>query len=178
MKKKNKLEALFPNGKVPDASEFNRSLDNMSKNGRNKIQEKIYKIAFIVWPTLPKKHQKFIEEVIIHDRQSYVDFIIEKTVMACLRYPLRFPVLFIRMLHLTEVVERTAQTSINHLSMSVLICFQICGKIGTLAGNISKGGFTCEEVLVLAGKVRVGDYCGVRENWKIIGNLICTKKIK
>ena len=98
--------------------------------------------------------------------------------MACLRYPLRFPVLFIRMLHLTEVVERTAQTSINHLSMSVLICFQICGKIGTLAGNISKGGFTCEEVLVLAGKVRVGDYCGVRENWKIIGNLICTKKIK
>ena len=158
MKKQNKLEALFPNGKVPEVNEFNRSLDKMSKEGRNRLREKIYKIAFTVWSTLPKKHQKFIEEVIVHDRQSYVDFIIEKTVMTCLRCPLRFPVLFIRMLHLTEVVERTAQTSINHLSMSVLICFLICGKIGTLAEHISKGGFTCEEVLVLAGKVWVGEF--------------------
>lgn len=158
MKKQNKLEALFPNGKVPDVNEFNRNLDKMSKEGRNHLLEKIYKIAFTVWSTLPKKHQKFIEEVIVHDRQSYVDFMQQRTVMACLRCPLRFPVLFIRMLHLTEVVERTAQTSINHIAMSVLICFQICGKIGTLAGNISKGGITSGEVLVLAGKVRVGDY--------------------
>ena len=116
MKKRNELEALFPNGKVPDVNEFNRSLDKMSKEGRNHLLEKIYKIAFTVWSTLPKKHQKFIEEVIIHDRQSYVDFIIDKTVMTCLRCPLRFPVLFIRMLHLTEVVERTAQTlSLIHI---------------------------------------------------------------
>ena len=75
MKKRNKLEALFPNGKVPDANEFNRSLDEMSKEGRNHLREKIYKLAFTVWSTLPKKHQKFIEEIIVHDRQSYVDFI-------------------------------------------------------------------------------------------------------
>uniref|UniRef100_UPI003AB1F675 hypothetical protein n=1 Tax=Parabacteroides goldsteinii TaxID=328812 RepID=UPI003AB1F675 len=114
-----------------------------------------------VWSTLPKKHQKFIEEVIVHDRQSYVDFIQQRTVMACLRCPLRFPVLFIRMLHLTEVVERTAQTSINHIAMSVLICFQICGKIGTVSGHISKGGITSEDVLVLAGKMTIVEFCGV-----------------
>lgn len=158
MKKRNNLEALFPNGKVPDANVFNRSLDKMSKEGRNHLLEKIYKLAFTVWSTLPKKHQKFIEEVIVHDRQSYVDFMQQRTVMSCLRCPLRFPVLFIRMLHLTEVVERTAQTSINHIAMSVLICFQICGKIGTVAGHINKGGITSGEVLVLAGKMRVGDY--------------------
>ena len=158
MKRQNKLEALFPNGKVPDAKDFNRSFDKMSKEGRNRLREKIYKLAFTVWSTLPKKHQKFIEEIIVHDRQSYVDFIQQRTVMACLRCPLRFPVLFIRMLHLTEVVERTAQTSINHIAMSVLICFQVCGKIGTLAGHISKGGITSEEVLVLAGKMRVVEY--------------------
>lgn len=158
MKKQNKLEALFPNGKVPEVNEFNRSLDKMSKEGRNHLREKIYKLAFTVWSTLPKKHQKFIEEIIVHDRQSYVDFMQQRTVMACLRCPLRFPVLFIRMLHLTEVVERTAQTSINHIAMSVLICFQVCGKIGTLAGHISKGGITSEEVLVLAGKMRVVEY--------------------
>ena len=158
MKKQNKLEALFPNGKLPDVNEFNRSLDEMSKEGRNHLREKIYKLAFTVWSTLPKKHQKFIEEIIVHDRQSYVDFMQQRTVMACLRCPLRFPVLFIRMLHLTEVVERTAQTSINHIAMSVLICFQVCGKIGTLAGHISKGGITSEEVLVLAGKMRVVEY--------------------
>ena len=161
MKKQNKLEALFPNGKVPEAKDFNRSLDEMSKEGRNHLREKIYKIAFTVWSTLPKKHQKFIEEVIVHDRQSYVDFMQQRTVMACLRCPLRFPVLFLRMLHLTEVVERTAQTSINHIAMSVLICFQICGKIGTLAGHISKGGITSEDVLVLAGKMTIVEFCGV-----------------
>lgn len=54
MKKQNKLEALFPNGKVPDVNEFNRNLDKMSKEGRNHLREKIYKIAFTVWSTLPK----------------------------------------------------------------------------------------------------------------------------
>lgn len=48
MKKQNKLEALFPNGKVPEAKDFNRSLDEMSKEGRNHLREKIYKIAFTV----------------------------------------------------------------------------------------------------------------------------------
>ena len=42
MKKQNKLEALFPNGKVPEVNEFNRSLDKMSKEGRNHLREKIY----------------------------------------------------------------------------------------------------------------------------------------
>ncbi|WP_455640169.1 hypothetical protein [Parabacteroides sp.] len=160
MKKRNKLEALFPNGKIPDANEFNRSLDKMSTTGKHHLQEKIYKLAFTVWSTLPKKQQKFIENVIIHDRQSYVDFMQQKTVTACLRYPLRYPVLFIRMLHLSEIVERSAQGSLNHLTMSVLISFQICGKIGTLAGHISKGGITSEEVLILAGKVTILEYCG------------------
>ena len=123
----------------------------MSKEGRNHLREKIYKIAFTVWSTLPK-NIKFIEEVIVHDRQSYVDFIQQRTVMACLRCPLRFPVLFIRMLHLTEVVERTAQTSINHIAMSVLICFQICGKIGTLAGHIGKGEIAYEEGAGVGGE--------------------------
>ena len=34
MKKRNKFEALFPNGKLPDVDEFNRSLDAMSEDGR------------------------------------------------------------------------------------------------------------------------------------------------
>ena len=80
--------------------------------------------------------------------------------MACLRCPLRCPVLFIRMLHLTEVVGRTAQTSINHIAMSVLICFRVCGKIGTLAGHIGKNEIAYEEVLVLAGKMTVVEFCG------------------
>ena len=160
MKKQNKLEALFPYGKVPEAKVFNRSLDKMSKEGRNHFHENIYKIAFTVWSTLPKKHQKFIREVIIHDRQSYVDFIQQRTVMSCLRCPLRFPVLFIQMLHLTEIVQRTAQTSVNHIAMSVLICFQICGKIGMLAGHLGKGEIAYEEALVLVGKMTIVEFCG------------------
>ena len=160
MEEEYKEEALFPNGKVLEAKAFNRSLDKMSKEGRNHFHEKIYKIAFTVWSTLPKKHQKFIREVIIHDRQSYVDFIQQRTVMSCLRCPLRYPVLFIRMLHLTEIVERTAQTSINHIAMSVLICFQICGKIGTLAGHLGKDEIAYEEALVLVGKMTIVEFCG------------------
>ena len=92
MEEEYKEEALFPNGKVLEAKAFNRSLDKMSKEGRNHFHEKIYKIAFTVWSTLPKKHQKFIREVIIHDRQSYVDFIQQRTVMSCLRCPLRYQI--------------------------------------------------------------------------------------
>lgn len=81
--------------------------------------------------------------------------------MSCLRCPLRYPVLFIRMLHLTEVVERPAQTSINHIAMSVLICFQVCGKVGTLAGHIGKDEIAYEEALVLIGKMTLVEFSGV-----------------
>ena len=80
--------------------------------------------------------------------------------MSCLRCPLRYPVLFIRMLHLTEIVERTAQTSVNHIAMSVLISFQICGKVGTLAGHLGKDEIAYEEALVLVGKMTIVEFCG------------------
>lgn len=164
MKKKNKLESLFPNGKVPDSKSFNHDLDHMSKEGRGHYLDKIYQLGFTIWLTLPRKQQKFIEDIIVHDRQSYVDFMVERTVMSTLRCPLRMPVLFIRMLHLTEVVERTAsQASLKHLSMSVLISFQLSGKLETLAGQLSKGGITAEEALVLTGKMTVVEFNGELE---------------
>lgn len=78
MKKRNKFEALFPNGKLPDVDEFNRSLDAMSEGGRKRLREKIYKISFITWSVLPDYQRNFIEEVIIHDRQAYADFMQQK----------------------------------------------------------------------------------------------------
>lgn len=59
MKKKNKFELLFPQGKVPDVNEFNCSLDAMSEEGRKKFREKIYKVSFIVWTALPPSQQNY-----------------------------------------------------------------------------------------------------------------------
>ncbi len=161
MKKRNKFEALFPNGKLPDVDEFNRSLDAMSEDGRKRLREKIYKISFITWSVLPDYQQDFIEEVIIHDRQAYADFMQQKTVMGHIRYTLRYPTLFIRMLHLIEAVERTAKTSLSRLAMSVVICFNFSEKIKTLSEKISKEKTTPEDVLILSGKTKIkDDYSG------------------
>ncbi|WP_293714664.1 hypothetical protein [uncultured Parabacteroides sp.] len=160
MKQQKKLEALFPKGILPDVDEFNRSLDAMSAKGRKLFREKIYRLAFLIWHALPQKHRIFIIGVIIHDRQAYADFVIQETVIGYIRYPLRHPALFIRMLHLTEAVERTASVSLNGLAMSVIISFETPWGISTMRDKISKGGITSEEVLILAGKVTVLDYYG------------------
>lgn len=91
MRKKNKLELLFPNGKIPEVHAFNRSLDAMSKEVRRKYREKIYRVSFIVWTALTPSQKDFIVAVIIHDRQAYVDFIHQKTVMKRIRYTFRHP---------------------------------------------------------------------------------------
>lgn len=157
MKKKNKFEVLFPKGKVPEVDEFNRSLDAMSEEGRVRLREKIYKLSFILWPVLPAYQQKFIKGVIIHNRQAYADFMQQKTVMGHIRYTLRYPSLFLRMLHLIEAVERTAKTSLSRLAMSVVICFNYSEKVKTLSENISKEKPTAEEVLILSGKTEIKD---------------------
>lgn len=157
MKRKNKLEALFPNGKVPDVNEFNRSLDAMSKEGRKRLREKIFLLSFIYWAVLPAYQQAFIEAVIRHDRQAYADFLHQKTVMGHIRYPLHHPDLFIRMLHLIEAVGRTGTTSLSHLAMCVVICFNYTEKVKTLSEKISKEALTSEEVLILSGKTKIKD---------------------
>lgn len=157
MKQQKKLEALFPQGKIPDVDEFNRSLDAMSAAGKKLFREKIYRLAFLIWHALPQKHRTFIVGVIIHDRQAYADFLIQGTVIGSIRYPLRYPTLFIRMLHLAEAVERAASVSLNGLAMSVAICFETPWLISTMGDKISRGGITDEEVLILAGKTTVND---------------------
>lgn len=157
MKQQKKLEALFPKGILPDVDEFNRNLDTMSAKGRKLFREKIYRLAFLIWHALPQKHRIFIVGVIIHDRQAYADFVIQETVIGYIRYPLRHPTLFIRMLHLTEAVERSASVSLNGLAMSVVICFETPWVISTLGDKISRGGITYEEVLILSGKTNVKD---------------------
>lgn len=69
----------------------------------------------------------------------------KKTVMGHIRYTLRYPTLFIRMLHLIEAVERTAKTSLSRLAMSVVICFDFSEKIKTLSEKISKEKTTPED---------------------------------
>lgn len=157
MKLQKKLEDLFPKGKVPDVDVFNRELDAMSEEGRMRFREKIYRLGFIIWHALPKKHKEFIVGVIIHDRQAYADFVIEETVIGEMRYPLRYPVLFIRMLHLTEAVECLTGASLNSLAMSVVIAFRTPWLISTMGDKISRGGITSEEALILAGKTKVND---------------------
>lgn len=157
MKQQKKLEDLFPKGKVPDVDEFNRELDAMSEEGRIRFRKKIYRLAFIVWHALPQKYKEFIVGVIVHDRQAYADFVIEETVIGEMRYPLRYPVLFIRMLHLTEAVDCLAGVSLNGLAMSVEISFRTPWLISTMGDKISRGGSTSEEVLILAGKIKVND---------------------
>lgn len=142
---------------MPDVDEFNHTLDAMSAQGRKLFREKIYRLAFQIWHVLPQKHCVFIVGVIIHDRQAYVDFVIQQTVIGSIRYPLRYPRLFLRMLHLTEATERPASVSLNGLSMSVVISFETPWLISTMGDKISKGGVTYEEVLILAGKTKVND---------------------
>lgn len=59
---------------------------------------------------------------------------------------------------LIEVVEWAEYTFINHIAVSILMCFQVCGKIGTFVG-ICKSEIVYGEVLKKKTKVVV-EFCG------------------
>lgn len=129
----------------------------MSVKGQNAFRGRIYLLAFSSWTELSGKEQTFIVAVIENDRQAYVDFVVQKTVMGRLRYTLHYPRLLIAMFHLIEAIDRVAGTSLNHLAMSVLISFNFRQKVSSIGDYISKGYPMAEEVLILSGKTKIKD---------------------
>lgn len=142
-------------GRIPSVREFNREIDALPFNERRERLYPIFSIAFSNWYVLNKKCRMFIKKVIEHDRQIWLDFLLERTVIGELRYHPRFPDALLRALKIVEYENRKGKISVNHLSMSMLMVFDYSYRLSTMGDYLRRIKVDVEDGLIFLGIVKI-----------------------
>lgn len=148
------LSNLF-RGKIPSVSEFNREIDALPSSMRRERLYPIYCIAFSSWSSLNNRCRMFIKRVIEHDRQIWLDFLLERTVIGELRYHTQFPDALLRAVKIVEYENRKGKISVNHLSMSMLMVFDYSYKLSTMGDYLRRIKVDVEDGLIFLGIVKI-----------------------
>jgi hypothetical protein len=121
----------------------------MSKAERTFRYHHAYRVAMQDYGTYPKRYRIFFADLIKHDRQQFLDYIRNETVLSVLPVPVDDPKLFKKIGNL--IAQHTTSRSISylHFSFCLLLVFGLSLKVRVLSDQIKDSGFYPEEILEL-----------------------------
>lgn len=151
-----KLASLFGKDQVK-VNVFFDHLNELPESERKAMLLTAYQLALGDWKKLPRRYQLFMIKLIQKDRQAWVDFLVEQTVIGQVRYTPHRPRLFIVAMKIIELSERTQRVSCKHLTMSILTSFHFPFTINTLSKYIQNAIPLVGDVLKLIGKYPFDD---------------------
>lgn len=148
------LSRLF-SGKIPSVRDFNREIDALPLDEKRERLYPIFRIAFTSWSVLNGKCRMFIKRVIEHDRQIWLDYVLERTVIGALRYHVQFPDALLKAVKIVEYENRRGKISLNHLSMGILMVFDYNYRLSTMGDYLRRVKVDVEDGLRFLGVVRI-----------------------
>lgn len=147
-------EGLLCTGPTVDL--FEEKLSEMDEKNRARYLYELCQLAFGYYEKLPLAYRKFIDAYLRHNRACYVTYLITHTALAKLRYPLSYPDLFIKALHLLEATGRQGSAPGWQLSACLTLIFIIPYTLSTLDEDLRQERHSDEDLLMLLGKIEVG----------------------
>lgn len=170
MQQKNKLTELFAD-QIPSVKRFNELLAPLLEEERASYLRFSYEQALFNWDEQNLRHQTFLKRLVVHDRQSFLDYLMKHTIMGSLRYELQDPGMLQKLLNVLEGDLTDAKSSWASLIFSYQLAFDNPLKLATLAQYIKKSYPDAGEILDLFSKVKIhnidGDL-GEKEKGKLI----------
>lgn len=136
-------------GNHPTVSNFNRLLAHYPPEEKINLYHDACYLTLHEWNSHPVKYKRFFVNLVKHDRQAYLDYIHQHTILGELRYPLDDPGMFKKMCHLVERKSTNHKVSYNHFAFSLLMVFDFNLKVRVLSNQISQSSFYPEELLEL-----------------------------
>lgn len=144
-------------GPEPTVCNFHEVLNRMTPEARSLCRKKMYGLALSGWSTLSLAYRRFLLRLIKSERQQFIDYIRQDTVLGELLYNLKDPDLFKKLLHLLECPTQKYKPSYTELSFSLLLGFSIPLKVKTLSDQIRYMYPDTDELLELYGNAKINN---------------------
>ncbi|WP_195372180.1 MULTISPECIES: hypothetical protein [Parabacteroides] len=150
------MQLLF--GNAPPPASFDTKLKTLEEPLRQQYRLNLCRLAFGYYDQLPGPFRKFTAAYLKHDRELYIDYLLNYTPLAKLRYTLHNPELFLPLLYVLENADHRGRVMYHQLASSLLLAFSIPYKLETLDNYLCHSqpdADTLNEFLALMGKVKV-----------------------
>ena len=132
---KNQLIALFKGAK-PSVCKFNLYLKEMPLAERGIFRNRTFGVAFSDWSGLTAAYRLFLIRLIKSERQLFVDYVRQETVIGELLLEPDDPELLLKVLNLWMAPCKNPKTSYTKLSFSLLLICNINLRVRYLADKI------------------------------------------
>ena len=86
--------------KEPAITSFRNALKTLPEEEIEAMKRDIFTLAFLYWLELAKYQRKFIRSLFFHERQMVLTYLLEKTVLGVIRYPVRDVDSFLKYVHI------------------------------------------------------------------------------
>lgn len=151
------MQLLFGNASSP--ASFDAKLKTLEEPVRRQYLLNLCRLGFGYYDQLPGPFRKFTDAYLKHDRELYIDFLLNHTPLGNLRYTLHNPELLLPLLYVLENADRRGRVMYHQLASSLLLSFSFPYKLETLDNYLCHSqpdADTLSEFLFLMGKVKVG----------------------
>ncbi|MCD8269661.1 MAG: hypothetical protein LUD46_15195 [Parabacteroides sp.] len=150
---KNQLMALL--GAQPAVCSYQKHVNNLLPEEKEVFYKDTFAVAFSDWRNLSPAYRNFFVRLIKSERQRFIDFVRNDTVLGAFLYDLKDDELFIRILNLLERPEKKRKTSYTNLTFAVQLGFNINLKLKSLSDKIRYARAETDDLYELFEKITI-----------------------
>lgn len=142
-------------GAQPAVSAYQKHVNNLLPEEKEAFYKDTFAVAFSDWRNLSPVYCDFFVSLIKSERQRFIDFVRNDTVLGQFLYDLKDEELFIRILNLLEQSEKKRKTSYTNLTFAVQLGFNIDMKVKSLSDKIRYARADTDDLYELFQKITI-----------------------
>lgn len=142
-------------GAQPAVCSYQKHVNNLLPEEKVAFYKDTFALAFSDWRNLSPAYRNFFVSLIKSERQRFIDFVRNDTVLGAFLYDLKDDELFIRILNLLERPEKKRKTSYTNLTFAVQLGFNIKLKLKSLSDKIRYAKAETDDLYELFEKITI-----------------------
>ncbi len=142
-------------GAQPAVCSYQKHVNNLLPEEKEVFYKDTFAVAFSDWRNLSPAYRDFFVRLIKSERQRFIDFVRNDTVLGAFLYDLKDDELFIRILNLLERSEKKRKTSYTNLTFAVQLGFNIKLKLKSLSDKIRYARAETDDLYELFEKITI-----------------------
>mgnify|MGYP006866382892 FL=1 len=142
-------------GAQPAVCSYQKHVNNLLPEEKEVFYKDTFAVAFSDWRNLSLAYRNFFVRLIKSERQRFINFVRNETVLGAFLYDLKDDELFIRILNLLERPEKKRKTSYTNLTFAVQLGFNIKLKLKSLSDKIRYAKAETDDLYELFEKITI-----------------------
>jgi hypothetical protein len=115
---------------------FKKALKTLPEKERKIMKRDVFTLAFLYWEDLAEYQKVFIRSLFLREHEMVLSYLLTKTVLGEIRYPVRDVDSFLKFFHIFYKSKINLKISLRFLSFVLLLVFDLPFKISTLGAYI------------------------------------------